>query len=192
MKQEIYADPFDFDDWDLTQQQPLLRPHRQLAGLAGDHRPAAADHAADGQAVRQGRAAVVRLLRRSAPGRGRARASSQSSRAWSAWARRKARRRCRRTKPASRRSQVVLTPKKTLGRRCAKGRFDTNLRSFKTSKLDNDLAEMRPAFHVTRRLCAGPAEPKTRSITGFELVAAIAEFMSSNIRREPTKTPCMR
>ena len=39
MKQEIYDDPFDFDDWD-TAHSPLLRPHRQLAHLAGDHRRA--------------------------------------------------------------------------------------------------------------------------------------------------------
>ena len=47
MRQEIYDDPYGLDAWDPAARQPLLRQHRQLSAVAGNHRRTPAYRAPD-------------------------------------------------------------------------------------------------------------------------------------------------
>ena len=64
MRQEIFEDPHDFLDWDLSTDQPLFCAPLQFARVATGHRQQSAASTIHGEGVQQGWSSMVRLLPR--------------------------------------------------------------------------------------------------------------------------------
>ncbi len=101
MRQKIYRDPFDLADYDTDLAQPLLRPHRQLHGLADHHRLPSPNRAADRRRLHPPRPAVVRVLRRRREALSGIPEFSALSNQWLASARKRATSLSRRTPPST-------------------------------------------------------------------------------------------